>query len=55
MLDSDLTAMFATVQAFLPGMLERGHGAIITMSSAAARQAARSSAAYAAAKAGVVA
>ena len=54
-LDSDLTAMFATVHAFLPGMLERGQGAIITMSSAAARQAARSSAAYAAAKAGVVA
>jgi 3-oxoacyl-[acyl-carrier protein] reductase len=54
-LDSDLTATFATVHAFLPAMLERGQGVIITMSSAAARQAARSSAAYAAAKAGVIA
>jgi 3-oxoacyl-[acyl-carrier protein] reductase len=40
---------------FLPAMIERHHGSIITMSSAAARQAARSNAAYAAAKAGVVA
>jgi NAD(P)-dependent dehydrogenase (short-subunit alcohol dehydrogenase family) len=54
-LDSDLTATFATIHAFLPAMLERGRGAIVTMSSAAARQAARSSAAYAAAKAGVIA
>ena len=54
-LDSDLSATFATVHAFLPPMLERRSGAIITMASAAARQAARSSAAYAAAKAGVVA
>jgi len=54
-LDSDLTATFATVRAFLPPMLERGSGAIVTMTSAAARQAARSSAAYAAAKAGVIA
>jgi 3-oxoacyl-[acyl-carrier protein] reductase len=54
-LDSDLTATFATVHAFLPAMLERGRGTIVTMSSAAARQAARSSAAYAAAKAGVIA
>jgi 3-oxoacyl-[acyl-carrier protein] reductase len=36
-------------------MLARGRGSIVTMSSAAARQAARSNAAYAAAKAGVVA
>jgi 3-oxoacyl-[acyl-carrier protein] reductase len=54
-LDSDLTATFATVHAFLPAMLERPSGSIITMSSAAARQAARSSAAYASAKAGVIA
>ena len=40
---------------FLPGLCERGHGSVVTMASAAARQAARSSAAYAAAKAGVVA
>ena len=53
--ESDLTATFVCVRAFLPGMIERGHGAIVTMASAAARQAARSSAAYAAAKAGVIA
>ena len=53
--DSDLTATFICVHAFLPGMLERRRGAIVTMASAAARQAARSSAAYAAAKAGVIA
>ena len=53
--DSDLTSMFVCVRAFLPGMIERRRGAIITMASAAARQAAHSSAAYAAAKAGVIA
>lgn len=53
--ESDLTATFACIRAFLPVMLERGRGAIITMSSAAGRQAAQSNAAYAAAKAGVVA
>jgi len=53
--DSDLNATFLTVSAFLPTMLTRGTGVIITMSSAAARQPARSSAAYAAAKAGVIA
>jgi 3-oxoacyl-[acyl-carrier protein] reductase len=54
-LDSDLASVFLTVRAFLPQMLERGRGVVVTMSSAAARQAAQSSAAYAAAKAGVVA
>ncbi len=54
-IDSDLTSTFLTVGAFLPGMIERGRGTIITMSSSAGRQAARSNAAYAAAKAGVVA
>ncbi|MFE6736312.1 SDR family NAD(P)-dependent oxidoreductase [Microbacterium sp. NPDC057650] len=54
-LDSDLTSVFLTISAFLPGMLECGGGTIITMSSSAGRQAAKSSAAYAAAKAGVVA
>ena len=53
--DSELTSMFVCVRAFLPGMIERRRGAIVTMASAAARQAAGSSAAYAAAKAGVVA
>ena len=53
--DSDLTATFVCVHAFLPAMVERRRGSIITMSSAAGRQAARSNAAYAAAKAGVIA
>ena len=54
-IDGDLTATFLTVAAFLPAMIARHRGSIITMSSAAARQPARSNAAYAAAKAGVVA
>jgi len=54
-LESDLTSTFLTISEFLPGMIERHAGAIVTMSSAAARQAAKSSAAYAAAKAGVIA
>jgi len=54
-LDGDLTSTFLTVRTFLPGMIARKAGVVITMSSAAGRQAAQSSAAYAAAKAGVVA
>ncbi len=54
-LESDLTSTFLTISAFLPGMIARHSGAIVTMSSSAGRQAARSSAAYAAAKAGVIA
>lgn len=53
--DGNLTATFLTVRAFLPGMLARRRGSIVTMASAAARQPARSNVAYAAAKAGVVA
>jgi len=53
-IDLNLTATFLTVKAFLPGMKERGHGTIITMSSAAARRpTAQSPVAYAAAKAGI--
>lgn len=54
-LESDLTSTFLTTSAFLPAMSEHQGGSIITMSSAAARQPARSNAAYAAAKAGVIA
>ena len=54
-IEADLTSTFLTTSVFLPGMLERRRGSIITMSSAAARQAAQSNAAYAAAKAGVIA
>jgi 3-oxoacyl-[acyl-carrier protein] reductase len=54
-IESDLTSTFLTISAVLPSMLERGGGSIVTMSSAAARQASQSNAAYAAAKAGVIA
>jgi 3-oxoacyl-[acyl-carrier protein] reductase len=54
-IESDLTSTFLTASAFLPAMIERRRGSIITMSSAAARQAAQSNAAYASAKAGVIA
>ena len=53
-IETDLSSVFYTVRAVLPAMTGRG-GAIVTMSSAAARQAAKSAAAYAAAKAGVIA
>jgi 3-oxoacyl-[acyl-carrier protein] reductase len=53
-IDANLTATFLTVKAFLPGMRQRHHGTIITMSSAAARRPTpQSPLAYAAAKAGI--
>ena len=52
--EGNLTATFLTVKSFLPGMKTRGHGVIITVSSAAARRAnTRSPVAYAAAKSGI--
>ncbi len=54
-IETDLNSVFLTISAFLPDMIERHRGAIISMSSAAARQPAQSAAAYAAAKAGVIA
>ena len=56
-LDANLTATFLPVKSFLPGMLERHTGSIITVASSAGRYlvgVSASSAAYAAAKAGVV-
>ena len=53
-IDSDLSATFLTVRSFLPGMIERGRGSIVTMASSAARLPSQASAAYAAAKSGVV-
>jgi 3-oxoacyl-[acyl-carrier protein] reductase len=53
-LTGDLTATFATIQAFAPTMLQRRHGSIITMSSAAGRSPSQANVAYAVAKAGVV-
>jgi 3-oxoacyl-[acyl-carrier protein] reductase len=52
--ESNLTATFLTIRAFLPGMRKRGRGTIITMSSAASRRpTAQSPVAYLAAKAGI--
>lgn len=53
-MDANLTATFLTVRSFLPGMIARGRGAIVTMASTAGRQAGGASASYAAAKAGVI-
>jgi 3-oxoacyl-[acyl-carrier protein] reductase len=53
-IESNLTATFLTIKAFLPGMKERGRGSIVTMSSAAARRPSPASPiAYAAAKAAI--
>jgi 3-oxoacyl-[acyl-carrier protein] reductase len=53
-LDGDLTSTFLTVRGFLPGMVERGRGSVITMSSMGGRQPSPANVAYAVAKAGVV-
>jgi 3-oxoacyl-[acyl-carrier protein] reductase len=53
-IDGNLTATFLTVQAFLPGMMARGGGSVITMASTAGRLPGRASIPYAAAKAGVL-
>lgn len=54
-IDSNLTSTFLTVKSFLPGMIERGTGAIVTMASNAGRLLdVPLTASYAAAKAGVV-
>ena len=53
--DGSLTATLLTLKSFLPGMLQRGRGAIVTMASSAARLPGLGAPApYAAAKAGVV-
>ena len=54
-LDGSLTATFLTLKSFLPGMVQRGRGAVVTMASSAARLAGLGAPApYMAAKAGVV-
>jgi 3-oxoacyl-[acyl-carrier protein] reductase len=53
--DGSLTATFLTLKSFLPGMTQRGRGAIVTMASSAARLPALGAPApYMAAKAGVI-
>lgn len=53
-LDTNLTSTFLTIKTVLPGMIGRRRGSIVTMSSSAGRQPSLASAAYAAAKAGIV-
>jgi 3-oxoacyl-[acyl-carrier protein] reductase len=54
-IDANLTSTFLSVKAFLPSMIERRQGAIVTMASNAARTLdATLTASYAAAKAGIV-
>jgi len=54
-IESNLTSTFLTVQAFLPDMVERGSGSIVTMASNGGRLLDKLlTASYAAAKAGVI-
>ncbi|MCU1302147.1 MAG: short-chain dehydrogenase [Candidatus Sulfotelmatobacter sp.] len=53
-INGNLTATFLTVKSFLPGMIERRRGAIITMASTAGRLPSAAPAPYSAAKAGIV-
>ena len=53
-IDGNLTSAFLTLKSFLPGMIERGGGSIVTMASSAGRVPTQAPTAYAAAKAGVV-
>lgn len=54
-ISSNLTSTFLTCKSFLPGMIKRGRGAIVTMASNAARNLDITlTASYAAAKAGIV-
>lgn len=53
--DSNVTSMFLTARAFLPGMLAAGRGAIVNCSSGAAFESGRDLVAYSASKGAVVA
>jgi 3-oxoacyl-[acyl-carrier protein] reductase len=53
-IDGNLTTTFLTLKAFLPGMIERKSGSVITMSSAAGRLPGWSAYGYATAKAGIL-
>ena len=53
-IDGNLTATFLTVKSFLPGMIERRRGSIITMASTAGRLPSAAPAPYSAAKAGIL-
>lgn len=53
-IDANLTATFLTLKSFLPGMIERQRGSIITMASLAGRIPTPAPAPYAVAKAGII-
>jgi 3-oxoacyl-[acyl-carrier protein] reductase len=53
-IDGNLTATFLTVKSFLPAMIDRRRGVVVTMASVAARLPGGAPIAYAAAKAGIV-
>jgi 3-oxoacyl-[acyl-carrier protein] reductase len=53
-IETNLSATFLVLRDILPAMRARGRGAVVTMSSAAARQPAKSSAAYAVAKGAII-
>jgi 3-oxoacyl-[acyl-carrier protein] reductase len=53
-MDGNLTATFLAVKSFLPGMMERRRGSIVTMASTAGRLPSSAPAPYSAAKAGIV-
>ncbi|WP_332856224.1 SDR family NAD(P)-dependent oxidoreductase [Duganella sp. S19_KUP01_CR8] len=53
-LDNNLTSTFFTLKSFLPAMIARGSGSIVTMASAGGRVASGAPAGYGAAKAGVI-
>jgi 3-oxoacyl-[acyl-carrier protein] reductase len=54
-IDNNLTATFLAIKSFLPGMIERGSGTIVTMASNAGRHLdATLTASYAASKAGII-
>lgn len=55
MLAVNLTAMFHTTRAVLPGMIERGHGSIVNLASVAGVVGVRNRAGYCATKGGVIA
>jgi 3-oxoacyl-[acyl-carrier protein] reductase len=53
-IDNNLTSTFFTVKSFLPAMIGRGSGGVVSMASAGGRVAAGAPAGYGAAKAGVI-
>lgn len=53
-IDHNLTATYLAIKTFLPAMKARKSGAIVTMSSTAGRGPSQASAAYGAAKAGII-